>query len=171
MPSDKAAELPFSARYSLPVQVADNLDEVSWETVVQLSTDFQFRSEEKRTRVKRLIRELQMSRLLLMARIKRNTRQGSVDPKILIDLVRLLQRCEQVMGEYDVDLKDFSSFVYLLIEKLKKEKLAKHSGEREMGRMRPIQDELASFKARAEPLERVKSGRKAAKARLKKKGK
>ena|SRR3989344_1706567 len=161
MGSEKSAQLPFSARYSLPAQVSGDLGEVSWETVVQLSSDFQFRAEEKRTKVKKLIRELQMSRLLLMERVRRGAQSGSVDPKVLVDLVKLLQRCEEVMGEYDVDLQDFSTFVYLLIEKLKKEKLSKHAGEREMSRLAPIQDELASFKARTEPA--GKSGKKRAK--------
>jgi len=168
--AENTPQLPFSARYSLPAQVADNLDEVSWETVVELSSDFQFKSEEKRANVRKLIRELQMSRILLMERIKQGAKQGPVEPRLLVDLVKLLQRCEQVMGEYDVDLKDFSSFVYLLIEKLKKEKLAKHSGEREMRHLAPIGEELAGFKARAEPPEKEKrAGKK--KAGKKSKGK
>ena len=165
MASNSEAELPFSARYSLPSHLAGDLEDVSWETVVELSSDFQFKSEEKRTKVRKLIRELQLTRMLLMGRIKRGAKQGAVDPKLLVDLVKLLQRCEEVTADYDVDLGDFSNFVYLLIEKLKKEKLAKHSGEREMGRLRPIREELGSFKTRAEPAWKDK----AAKVRKKKK--
>lgn len=166
--AEKTEHLPFSARYSLPAQVAGNLDEVSWETVVQLSSDFQFRSEEKRTKVKKLVRELQLTRLLLMERIRRGTTEGAVDPKLLVDLVKLLQHCEDVAVEYDVDLKDFSSFVYLLIEKLKKEKLAKHSGDREMKEISPMEEELTSFKARSESPGKEKKPKKAKKLKWKK---
>src|SRR3989344_9212895 len=168
MGSEKSAQLPFSARYSLPAQVSGDLGEVSWETVVQLSSDFQFRSEEKRTKVKKLVRELQLTRLLLMERIRRGTSEGAADPRLLVDLVKLLQHCEDVAVEYDVDLKDFSSFVYLLIEKLKKEKLAKHSGDREMRSISPMEEELTSFKARSEPPGRGKGAKKGKKLKWKK---
>jgi len=162
----KTTELPFSARYSLPAQVAGNLKEVSWETVVELSSDFQVRADVTRSRLKKLVRELQLTRMLLMDRIRRGAKAGAMDPRLLVDLVKLLQRCEEVTQEYDVDLGEFSSFVYLMVEKLKKEKLAKHSGEREMGHMRPIGEELGSFKTRAEPIQREKA---AAKGKKKKK--
>ncbi|MFA5930390.1 MAG: hypothetical protein WC861_05905 [Candidatus Micrarchaeia archaeon] len=94
----QANELPFSARYSLPVQVS------------------------------KLIKELQMSRLILMERISRGTREGRIDPRLLVDVVRLLQRCEDAMEEHDIDLKEFSTYLYLVSEKLKKEKMARHEG-------------------------------------------
>jgi hypothetical protein len=159
----KSTELPFSARYSLPVQVAEDLKDVSWETVVELSSDFQFKAEEKRSKVRSLIRELQLTRMLLVGKIKRGTKDGRIDPRLLVELVKLLQRCEEVTKEYEVDLGDFSNFVFLLIEKLKKEKLAKHSGDREMRHMRPIGEELSSFKTRAEPLWKDKPPAKAKK--------
>ena len=126
MPS--ASELPFSARYSLPAQVSENLGDVSWESVVQLSTDFQVRTGEKRAKVRKVIKELQMSRLILMERISRGTREGRIDPRLLVDVVRLLQRCEEAMEEHDIDLKEFSTYLYLVSEKLKKEKMARHEG-------------------------------------------
>lgn len=147
---DSAAELPFSARYSLPAQVADNLGEVSWETVAQLSSEFQARSEEKSSRVKKVIKELQMSRLLLMDRIRHGTAGGQADPRLLVDIVKLLQRCEEVASQYDVDLQDFSSFLYLVSEKLKKEKLALHRGGRSIEGLVPIKEELENYKARSE---------------------
>lgn len=160
MAPSKSAELPFSARYSLPAQLAGNLEDVSWETVVEISSDFQARADVTRGRVKKLVRELQLTRMVLMERIRRGAKAGAIDPRLLVDLVKLLQRCEEVTTEYDVDLGEFSSFVYLMVEKLKKEKLAKHAGEREMARMRPIGEELSSFKTRAEPLWKDRKARK-----------
>ena len=124
----QANELPFSARYSLPVQVSQNLGDVSWESVVQLSTDFQVRVSEKRTKVRKLIKELQMSRLILMERVRKGTQEGRIDPRLLVDVVKLLQRCEEAMDEHDIDLKEFSTYLYIVAEKLKKEKMARHEG-------------------------------------------
>jgi hypothetical protein len=138
-------ELPFSARYALPAQVSENLGDVSWESVVQLSTDFQVRTEEKRTKVRKLIKELQMSRLILMERISRGTREGRIDPKLLVDVVKLLQRCEGAMEEHDIDLKEFSTYLYLVSEKLKKEKMARHEGAG-LCRIAPMKEEFAGEK-------------------------
>ncbi len=144
-------ELPFSSRYSLPLHIADGLGEVSWETVAQMSTDFQVKSGEKRENVRSILKELQMTRVLLMDRI-RSCREddGKIDPQLLVDVVKLLQKCERVSEEYDVDLKEFSSFLYLISEKLKKEKLARHAGDSGMMGMKPIKEELDGYKSRSE---------------------
>ncbi|MCX6771865.1 MAG: hypothetical protein NTX79_07460 [Candidatus Micrarchaeota archaeon] len=141
----QANELPFSARYSLPAQVSDNLGDVSWESVVQLSTDFQVRSAEKRTKVRKIIKELQMSRLILMERVARGTREGRIDPKLLVDVVRLLQRCEEAMEEHDIDLKEFSTYLYLVSEKLKKEKMTRHEGTG-ISKMAPMKEDFARLR-------------------------
>ena len=146
MATEQAHELPFSARYALPVQVSQNLGDVSWESVVQLSTDFQARTGEKRERVRKIIKELQMSRLLLMERISKGTREGRIDPKLLVDVVRLLQRCEQAMEEHDIDLKEFSTYLYLVSEKLKKEKMARHEGAG-LCKIAPMKEGFARLKS------------------------
>lgn len=156
---NKTAELPFSARYSLPVHISQNLGEVSWETVAQLSTDFQVKVEEKSSKVKKVIKELQMSRLLLMDKIRQRSRGGRIEPQLLVDVVRLLQRCEEVAVDYDLDLHEFSTFLYLISEKLKKEKIASYKGEKSLARIVPIKDELSSFKDKIEPLGKKKGSR------------
>ncbi|MCX8194819.1 MAG: hypothetical protein N3G22_01805 [Candidatus Micrarchaeota archaeon] len=154
MPQQQRDE-PFSARYSLPAQVSATLKEVSWESVVQLSSDFQIKVEQKSSRVRKVIKEIQLSRILLMDRIRQGNKTGRLDPKLLVDTVRLLQRCEEIAKEYDIDLHEFSSFLYLVAEKLKKEKLAKIPGRGEMAHFKPMKDESARLKA-----ERGKKGRK-----------
>ena len=151
MASKEVVELPFSARYSLPARVSENLGEVSWETVAQLSGDFQASVENKQGKVRKIIKELQMSRLLLMDRIRQGSHSGRIDPKLLVDVVRLLQRCEEVAVQYDLDLHEFSTFLYLVSEKLKKEKIARYRGARELAHIVPIKDELSGFKSRGEP--------------------
>ncbi len=159
MARQKQEELPFSARYSLPAQLASGLGEVSWESVAQLSTEFQVRIDQKGSRIKKTIKELQMTRLLLLDRIRQGSRGGRIDPKLLVDITRLLQRCEEVAGQYDVDLREFSTFLYLVSEKLKKEKLAKIPGHRELAHLRPIPEGFESFKDRDAPAKRKKRGK------------
>ena len=142
----QANELPFSARYSLPAQVSENLGDVSWESVVQLSSDFQVRTEEKRTKVRKVIKELQMSRLILMERIRKGTAEGRIDPKLLVDVVRLLQRCEGAMEEHDIDLKEFSTYLYIVSEKLKKERMARHEGDSSLSHVAPMKEGFAHQK-------------------------
>jgi len=157
----QANELPFSARYALPAQVSENLGDVSWESVVQLSTEFQAKTNEKRTKVRKIIKELQMSRLLLMDRIARGTREGRIDPKLLVDIVKLLQRCEEAMEEHDIDLKEFTTYLYLVSEKLKKEKMARHDGAACMMHSSPMDEDFARFKGeKGRPAMGKKDGRK-----------
>jgi len=154
--AQKTNELPFSARYSLPVQVSNNLGDVSWETVADLSTDFQVKVEERSSKVKKIIKELQMSRLLIMDKIRQNPQGGKIDPQLLVDVVRLLQRCEEVAGQYDLDLHEFSTFLYLISEKLKKQKIARYTGDRDLAHVTPIKDELFKLKGRGEIPEKKK---------------
>jgi hypothetical protein len=161
MASARGESIPFSQRYSLPSQLAGSLGDVSWETVVQLSTDFQASVPEKRGKAAKLVKELQMTRILLMDKIRHaSSRGGGVDPKILVDVVRLLHRCEEVAEQHGLDLKSFSTFVYMLSEKLKKEKLAKHAGELELSRLAPIKEELERLKDRSELMLEKKRKRK-----------
>ncbi|MFA4983162.1 MAG: hypothetical protein WC588_03005 [Candidatus Micrarchaeia archaeon] len=148
--SAEKEEMSFSARYALPAQVAANLESVSWETVVQLSSDFSANACEKSSRVKKLVKELQLERMLLMERIRRGSRDGRIDPKLLVDAIRLIEKCEYIAEDYEVDLREFSKFLYMVTEKLKKEKLARHAGKLCEGRIAPISEELSSFKTRGE---------------------
>jgi len=143
-------ELPFSARYSLPARMAENLSSVSWESVAELSVDFSIAAEGKRSRVKKIIKELELSRLLLLERAKGAEEDGRIDPGLLVDALRLVRKCEQVAREYELDLKEFSSFAYMISEKLKREKLARHPGM--ACGVAPISEEIDAFKRRSENL-------------------
>lgn len=156
-PSARERDLPFSSRYSLPLHVSRGLGEVSWDTVAELSVDFQAKAEGKHERVRKVIKELQLARLLLMDRIRQGSQGGRIDPKLLVDVVRLLQRCEEVALEYDIDLKEFSSFLYLISEKLKGEKLSRHPGNSGMAGIVPIKEELEIYKEKSES--RAKKGK------------
>jgi hypothetical protein len=120
--------LPFSLRYSFPAHIAENIDHLSWDTVIQLSSDFTISSKEKSEKIRKIIKELHMTRLILLEKIRANLAGGKIDPKILVDVVHLLEKCERLADEYDIDLQNFTSFLYVIVEKLKKEKLAYHKG-------------------------------------------
>lgn len=157
--SAESNDPPFSARYALPSHVAANLETVSWETVVQLSTDFSVNTKEKSSKVKRLVKELQLKRLLLMENIRKGSRSGRIDPKLLVDAVKLIERCETIAEEYEVDLREFSKFLYMISEKLKKEKLARHTGDLCESKLAPISEELTTFKERGETTTSWQSGK------------
>ena len=154
-------DLPFSARYALPLHVSENLGEVSWDAVAQLSTDFQIKCDEKGARVRKVVKELQLSRMVLMDRIRHGCRGGGIEPKLLVEITRLLQRCERMAEQYNLDLKEFSTFLHMVSEKLKKEKLARYHGSKVLKSLAPIEEELTRFKEKSEPAEtgRKKSGR------------
>lgn len=143
-------ELPFSARYSLPAQLAGTLGEVSWDSVAHLSLEFQLKAESKSIKVKKILKELQMTRLILMDRIRQGSHEGKIEPQLLVDIIRLLQRCEEVAQQYDLDLHEFSTFLYLISEKLKKEKLEFLPGHKHLTHVAPIREELEVFKRRGE---------------------
>jgi hypothetical protein len=144
-----AQKEPFSARYSLPARLADNLDEMTWENVSKMSPDFQINVEEHRIEARRTLRELQLSRLLLLDRIRQGSKDGRIDPKLLVEAVRLLERAEEVSKLYGIDLSEFARFLFLVSEKLKREKLAKHRGFLEqpgaISGMRPMNDLPRAF--------------------------
>ena len=138
--------------------MSENLGEVPWESVVQLSSDFQVRISEKRTRVRKIIKELQMSRLILLERIRKGSQEGRIDPKLLVDVVKLLQRCEGAMEEHDIDLKEFSTYLFLVAEKLKKEKMARHEGDAGILHSKPMKEGVAALNWKARRTAGAKKG-------------
>ncbi len=151
-------ELPFFARYSLSRNLSEHTGELSWETVATLSVDLHSKAKDRASEVKKALKELQMSRLLLLDRIRHCTAGGKADPKLLVETLRLIRRTEEIAHKYELDLGEFSAFMSLVSEKLKREKLARH----EVLHPATIGEELAAFKMRSEEPTR---GRGEAKAR------
>ncbi|MFH1306546.1 MAG: hypothetical protein ABIH83_02735 [Candidatus Micrarchaeota archaeon] len=116
------------AKYALPPHIFKQVENVSWDVVIDLSTSYSAEIKHKSPKLKKIEKELNMTRLLLMESIREQEKEGRIDPKLLVDLVNLLQKCERMAQEYEIDLKKFNSFLYLLIEKVKKHKMARHEG-------------------------------------------
>lgn len=123
------ADLDWSpARYDIPAHIFSRLDEMSWETLIEMSSGFCIRAGERKPELMRLQKQLSMARMLLVERAREQGDLGRVDPKLLVDLVRLLERCERMSAHYRMDLEEFNQFVYLMILKVKKHRLARHEG-------------------------------------------
>ncbi len=123
---------------------------MSWETVVALSSEFGAHLREKRPELARLHKELAMTRLLLMEKAREQGAGSRVDPRLLVDLVRLLERSEKAAAGGGMDLDRFNTFVYLMIQKVKTERLARHEGE-ERGAGKPGSDLAPSAKNAGRP--------------------
>lgn len=146
-------------RYSLPQNLSEHTGELSWETVATLSVDLRSKAKDRASEVKKALKELQMSRLLLLDRIRHCTAGGKADPKLLVETLRLVRRTEEIARKYELDLREFSSFMSLVSEKLKREKLARHEVQQPV----TIGEELAAFKMRSEEPTREKRGAKVGK--------
>lgn len=143
----------FSSRYSLPSHLVDNIGDTSWETVVSMGRGLSGLAAHRIPEVRRLGREIALKRMLLMERALDHSESGGFDPKLLVDLVRLLERCENMAEEYDLDLREFNSFLALVIEKVKKEKMNRHEPVRKssISRFAPMdEDEMERMKKQSE---------------------
>lgn len=131
--------------------MTDRLDELPWETIVEMSPGFAARHEGKKPELARLSKQISMTRLLLMEKAREQSGRA-LDPAVLVELVRLLQRCEKMTLDYEMDLSDFNHFLFLLISKVKREKLARHEGRHAMLRtFRPMDEhEMEGFKKKSE---------------------
>jgi hypothetical protein len=151
-----ASEERLSA-LNLPNGVSTGFHEMSWDKIIDLSADFRARIDETRPEACRLSKELHFSRMLLLEKMREQSgKSAQIDPKILVDLYKLLAKSERFAQEYSVNLDEYNMFLYLLIQKAKKEKLARHEGN--AGRRAPqpgakgpeFIEEFAHFKAKSD---------------------
>ncbi|MDE1797936.1 MAG: hypothetical protein KGH63_00835 [Candidatus Micrarchaeota archaeon] len=150
--SSTDAQPELGRTYRLPPHLSERLDDISWETIIDMSGSFSAKTRTKRPEVAHLHKQISMTRLLLMEKAHEQSRRQALDPAILVDLIRLLERCERLSTQYEMDLDEFNHFLYLLISKVKKEKLARHEGKVvRMAHFRPMdEEELERLKGRSE---------------------
>jgi len=141
-----------ASRYAIPSQVMEKLGEIPWEAVLGMATAISDTNKLRTPYVKKLQKEIELHRLLLMERARLHSKEGKFDPKLFVDSVRLLEKCEKLAHDYDMDLHEFNSFLYLFIQKVKKEKLARHeSGRRQISHYTPMdEDEIERLKRKSE---------------------
>lgn len=151
-------ETLLSARYALPSQVAEHIGDMPWETVIGMASSMSARHESHSPEVRKLSKEIALKRLILLEKARVCSAEGKFDPRLLVDLVRLLEKCERMAKDYEMDLGDFNTFLYLLIAKVKKEKLARHEPQkRQIAGFSPMdENELDEMKRKSESIGRKK---------------
>lgn len=142
----------FSAKYGLPSELAKGIGDTTWETVIAMGGGLESASKSQRPEVQKLIKEISLKRMMLLERALENSHEGAFDPKLLVDAVKLLNKCESMAQRYDLDLKEFGAYIALVVEKVKKEKLARHEApKRSITRFAPMdEEELEKFKKKTE---------------------
>lgn len=97
----------------------------------------------------RLEKELAMTRLVLVEYLRRAAKGKPLDAKFLTRLIRALERSEELVRLYDVEMEMWIQFLVLVVEKMKNEKLItydKFSGAPGVDRERMLKSELEKMK-------------------------
>ena len=106
---------------------------MSWQTIIDTFSEDLKRSEERVMSLAaggreaegsvKLAKKLALARLLLASKIKQMQKTGKMDAKFLVELVNLIERTEGLLGAYEEELEEWNRFLFVLIEKMKAEKL------------------------------------------------
>ncbi len=110
-------------RSMLPPGAVEDVGSVPWDAIANIGASIRVRSEKHGAEVRRLEKEISMMRLVLREKIADMSKTGKFDSKFLVDLLHLLERYERLSEEQGVNLDDVLMFIYLVLEKMKKEKL------------------------------------------------
>jgi len=131
MEERRIVRLPTGARLAGPH--GEDLSAMSWQTIIDIFSEDMKRAEErvkvatvrmkKGRKESRLPKMLGLARLTLMSLIKRMHEKGGSDARFFVDLVRLLEQTEDLMGAYEQELEVWGQFRSVVVEKLKKERL------------------------------------------------
>lgn len=105
--------------------VMNKLNDFSWETILSMSKEYTARIDDRRTELRKFEKQLNLMHLLLMERIREQHKDESIEPQVLVDLIRLIEHAQKIEDHYELDLNDFNSYLYLVVQKVKKHKLAK----------------------------------------------
>lgn len=120
------------AKFGLPEGVS--IDDISWETIMEVfgrevhagRTKIESIIEGREKRI-RLEKELIMTKLILMEEIKKASKPRiELSAKFLVKIVRLLERCDELIQAYNLEMDAWLEFLFIVIEKMKKEKLIVH---------------------------------------------
>jgi len=110
-------------RFGMPEHLRTNLHEIEWETLANMLHELTIKFDEKKAAHRKLAKRIALTRIMLSDRIKHRAASGRMDTKLLVELVRLLEKCEADAIEHEVDMSEFLALLYALVEKMKKEKI------------------------------------------------
>ncbi|MCX8166683.1 MAG: hypothetical protein N3E37_02420 [Candidatus Micrarchaeota archaeon] len=110
-------------RYEFIQELINNIDNVSWEKIIDLGNALEFKIKSDEQQLLQLKKELNATKIILSERLKYSTNTGNFEPKLMMDILSLIEKTEALSTQYNVDLQHFQLYLRLVLEKLKREKL------------------------------------------------
>ena len=116
-------------RFEIPKVVRENVENIDWATAANLANEFRIAAKRDSVEIRALEKKIYMHRMVLAHRLEKAD-EGAVefDAKFFTRIVRLLEESEKLSRKHRVDLGEFSSFLWVILEKMKKEKLVCFEG-------------------------------------------
>ena len=144
----EAAPASLFERFGMPENLRSNLHDMDWDTLASMLHELSIKYDEKKAAHRKLAKHISLTKVMLADRIRHKSKEGRFDAKFLVELVRLLEKCESMAIEHEVDMSEFLSFLYALIEKMKHEKMRIYSHPR-FSAERPL-EEFGKLKGKSE---------------------
>lgn len=141
----------LSSRY-LPEHIEGQLENISWESIFEMGKSHSASIAGKGEKARRLEKEMNMACLFLMEKIRDKKGAESIEPQLLVDTVRLMQKSQAMACEYELDLEKFNSFLNIILQKLKKHKMERHDGDAsaQYRSMSPLSEKIEKYKEKTE---------------------
>ena len=133
-------------RCRIPKHLSTQIDNFSWDKIIEMSSQYSVQINDRRTELRKFEKQINLMHLILMEKIKDQHTDEHIEPQLFIDLIKLLEHSEKISNHYEIDLEDFNSFLYLIIQKIKKHKLAhiKHSKRKVTHKFKPMDENRAN---------------------------
>ncbi len=128
-PSGSKLEHLLKEKFQLGPSMITELHNMPWETLANLAHTLQVRVGGKRENLRAMQRQVDLTKLLIAERLKGGS-DPQFDAKFYLDLIRLLEKMEQMSIEYEVNIDEFLLFLHLLIEKMRRERLVVYDAEK-----------------------------------------
>ncbi|VVB57909.1 Uncharacterised protein [Candidatus Anstonella stagnisolia] len=150
----KNASSSLYERFGMPEHIRTNLHEIEWETLANMLHELTIKFDEKKASHRRLAKRIALTKIMLSDRIKHRAASGRMDTKLLVELVRLLEKCEADALAHEVDMSEFLALLYALVEKMKHEKICLYRS-RSFPSELPL-DEFGKLKGKSEASRKAK---------------
>ncbi|MEM5777590.1 MAG: hypothetical protein QXD43_04185 [Candidatus Aenigmatarchaeota archaeon] len=109
--------------YEFIEELLKDINSVSWEKIIDLGNALEFKIKSDEQKLIQLKKELNATKIILAERLKYSSSTGNFEPKLMMDIINLIERTESLATQYNVDLQYFQLYLRLVLEKLKREKL------------------------------------------------
>lgn len=111
-------------REKVPKALAENIQELSWETIANLAETFRIRILKNTAELRKVQKELELTKMILIEKLRSAGKGKTVlDAAFMKHLIDLMERAYKLSIQYEIDADSFMVLIALILEKLKKEKL------------------------------------------------